>query len=1630
MSTNPYPGLRSFEYTENHLFFGREGQAAEVATRLEQSHFLAVVGTSGSGKSSLVRAGLLPLLYGGRRFDTNALWRIALMRPGETPIRNLAQALVEPEDFGMSEMFGEEENAQQKNESLIGITEATLRRSGVGLLDFIKTAGFDESENLLIVVDQFEELFRFKQKTRLDGLDEAAAFVKLLLEATRDKESRIYVVITMRSDFLGDCAEFRDLPEAINKGQYLIPRMTREQLRLSIESPAKVFDAKVSDVLVNRLLNDLEQEQNQSLDIRERMLRDRLPILQHALMRTWEVWKDTSDEMLDIKHYKETGEMAFALSNHADEAFADLDKKDKKIERQRFIAEKMFKCLTETDNESRQTRRPAKIEEICAVAGVGDEKEVFEVIDIFREEKRTFLMPPPYIKLTRETMIDISHESLIRNWTKLKSWVEEEAEDAAQYRRLAGDALLLEEYKINNKDILEPQRFERDCKSYLWRGIELKDALEWRDRFKPNENWALRYQVLTNKEKLHLSELSRTAPDEEPEKRREFIQHHFHEVMKFLDASAKNEAEELAEKERIQQERIAFERQKAEAAEQLAKVEKDKVEGLQNLTKSLKRQRRILFAVSVFSILMMLATSIAAIVAWQYYNSAKVAQTEAEKNKQEAEKNAVDAINQKSIAIDEKQRADEEKLRAEDNLKEADKQKKLALDNLAEANKQKQIAEDNEKEALSQKQKAIGLAKEVEEKAATELAALKKFDNERKINEINLKALSSFENSNYENAEKAFQDLLTTIGKDDKEREWWIYYNLAKTHHQLGNFDETEDYFKQALGLAPIAINNSPFQFAQVNFFRVSDTLSNADTTDLAERRITTLRKYAQFFRSCATAPEDCFVDGYSVNKSAAQEEDFDVITPYLYTRAIKTYEDLLEIKQKPKDSKHRDRLLLNEVNDRVDLADTYLTLGQMDKETKNFAEAEKNYAEAIKISIIELELQKPLFIISVQKKLLTSALYQNDLAKADIYARAVIDERGKIFPDKETLPYQKDMINTYKDLARIYRGYRQKLIEEGEEKINEEKRRKEYKLEVIYRRYVTETKTDLSEQKTDISDKTSNTGILAKITKLREVFTTNESISDRETSIKFLDNMEKLLNESSRISQLYSALASEYALTYAVEIKDWEDMLKREKFEIFSFLNDDLKIIGKSMAKEYIFTTIADTLKKINAGAPPNADENFDNYYSLAILYAANNDCKAAAVIAKADSLVEEHYQKNKSNAESVRLRLSSLKEIADFYELQLGNFEESAKAKDNYKRVLTDVKTTYFQKLTTFDSKREYLRYYEDAGLFLYKQGGNDKYSKAIDMFKEYSDFLKGSEASIKPNTYSYEWGKERVFLERVNVDILIGLTYEKDAKPLEAAALYKNLLNEIESRTTLKQKPVTNQNNANVSTTNSNVSVTNANTTPNANLNINANVNRNTNVNTNVNTMANTSLWTSAPTPSSPIESLIKESVMLEAYLRTRLAALYLSRGENETDALKLLNEKAQTQIAANSGISYRLYTVEGYASALVAIGDFMRNKQQNNQLAAQYYQRAVEAFKYIDTSEGRLSKDTENYVNSSMSYSNSSEMTKEFYSEYIRVLRLLENAGGKSDNLTEEIKDAESKKEKAPLAGVKEGLVCKE
>ncbi len=470
---NPFPGLRPFGVEESHLFFGREGQSDELLIKLAENKFVGVLGASGSGKSSLMYCGLIPTLHGGFMTQAGSTWRIVVARPGGGPVDNLAEALLTKDKIYND--LDDEERLIRKT-----IMATVLRSSSLGLVEAVKQIRASENENVLILIDQFEELFRFKKmEANISDLDESSAFVNLLLEAVHQFDQPIYVALTMRSDFIGDCAQYPDLTQMINDSHYLIPQMTRDQKRIAIEGPVAVGGGKIAPRLIQQLLNDVGDNP------------DQLPILQHALMRTWQYWVDhrKEDEPMDITHYTAIGTLKEALSQHANEAYDSLNKREKEI------CEVMFKALTERRDNS-GIRRPTPIGTIASISGV-NEDEVIRVVNKFREPGRSLLMPPFGIRLETDTVVDISHESLMRIWTRLKAWLDEESRSSEMYLKLAEAA----------------ERYQ-EGKAGLWKMPDLQLALNWQEENKPTLVWGQRYDPAFERTMVFL-ETSKKAYDTE-----------------------------------------------------------------------------------------------------------------------------------------------------------------------------------------------------------------------------------------------------------------------------------------------------------------------------------------------------------------------------------------------------------------------------------------------------------------------------------------------------------------------------------------------------------------------------------------------------------------------------------------------------------------------------------------------------------------------------------------------------------------------------------------------------------------------------------------------------------------------------------------------------------------------------------------------------------------------------------------------------------------------------------------------------------------------------------------------------------------------------------------------------------
>ena len=416
---------------EFESFYGRDRQIDQLLGRLRERRFVAVVGTSGSGKSSLVRAGLIHRLEVGHLTTAGSRWHVALMRPGSKPIPALAAAL----DQALGPL------PDRAND---------LRLSTQRLLHSTRT-GRGPQDNLLVVVDQFEEVFRY-QSEELISRREAAHFIDLLLAAEQDlsPDYRVYIVLTMRTDFLGDCAQFEGLPEALNSSQYLVPRLTRDETREAIIGPAALADVEVDPNLLQTMLVESFEG------------RDTLPLLQHVLTRLWDLSgpADGGSWRLQLAAYERLGGITRALNDHADETLAQLSQP------RQLLAKRIFQELTDV-GQGRDQRRPMRLSELSKRTG-GKVAEVEAVVMHFLEQ--SFVSSPDRGR-EADWEADISHESLIRQWNTLREWAKDEATDCDDY-------LYFAKRVVRGGELLT--------------GEDLALALRWRERGR-TADWAKRY---------------------------------------------------------------------------------------------------------------------------------------------------------------------------------------------------------------------------------------------------------------------------------------------------------------------------------------------------------------------------------------------------------------------------------------------------------------------------------------------------------------------------------------------------------------------------------------------------------------------------------------------------------------------------------------------------------------------------------------------------------------------------------------------------------------------------------------------------------------------------------------------------------------------------------------------------------------------------------------------------------------------------------------------------------------------------------------------------------------------------------------------------------------------------------
>jgi WD40 repeat protein/tRNA A-37 threonylcarbamoyl transferase component Bud32 len=387
----PFKGLASFEPVDADYYFGRERLVAELVARLVGAGFLGIVGPSGSGKSSLLRAGLLPALAGGVLPGSGG-WRRVLLRPGEQPLEELRRLLVSGARDPLTET-----------------------------LDALPAGG-----RLLLAVDQLEELFT---ACRSDA--ERSAFADTLARAAADPEARAVVVVALRADFYGRFAAYPQLAELLGANQVLVGPMQASELRRAVELPAGRVGLEVEPELVDALVDDVEGEPGA------------LPLLSTALL---ELWQKRQDATLTLASYRESGGVQGAVARLAEGTYARVPE-----ERRPLVRAIMLRLVGEGEGDL-AVRRRAPLAELDLERNT----DVAGVLATLADSR---------LVSVGEGSVEVAHEALLREWPRLREWIEEDTEGRRLRRHITQAAT---EWDVDGRDPGE-----------LYRGARLAAALDW-----------------------------------------------------------------------------------------------------------------------------------------------------------------------------------------------------------------------------------------------------------------------------------------------------------------------------------------------------------------------------------------------------------------------------------------------------------------------------------------------------------------------------------------------------------------------------------------------------------------------------------------------------------------------------------------------------------------------------------------------------------------------------------------------------------------------------------------------------------------------------------------------------------------------------------------------------------------------------------------------------------------------------------------------------------------------------------------------------------------------------------------------------------------------------------------------
>jgi hypothetical protein len=475
MGHNPFPGLRSFTFDDSSVFYGRDSICDQVIEKLLANKFVCLLGGAGSGKTSLIEAGIKPIILSGMIGEPEAQWQIFSTVPGTEPTRNLSNEIFKQEH---KDVFNEERSIQEH------IFHSIIQRGRHGIIELLAQLNHSSHSKYLFVIDSFEELFRNQQQNgEKDFYETSLQYVNLFLEALQSTRFEVYLLIAIRSDFTDDCVMFPALATYINKSNVMIPRMNRQEMRKALTWPLRALGVSIEDSLSSQILNDAS------------VTEDALPRFQHAMRRTWEEWMKDGDWESPIaqKHYNETGGLRASVAKQANTIFDTLSATEQ------TVCEIIFKALTERGAESKGFSRQMKVDDLVILA----QSDVLVVSGILQKFVQAGLITCDSSSLNGFSLIKLSNITLINAWDRLHDWVEDEAISGQMYKQLA---LSSASYQVGKTGLLKPP------------GLQI--AINWQEKQKPTLQWARRYNPAFERTMVYLRTSQQAYEAEEALKRK------------------------------------------------------------------------------------------------------------------------------------------------------------------------------------------------------------------------------------------------------------------------------------------------------------------------------------------------------------------------------------------------------------------------------------------------------------------------------------------------------------------------------------------------------------------------------------------------------------------------------------------------------------------------------------------------------------------------------------------------------------------------------------------------------------------------------------------------------------------------------------------------------------------------------------------------------------------------------------------------------------------------------------------------------------------------------------------------------------------------------------------------------